>query len=148
MPLANSPEVFGLHGNAEIGYYTTAAKEMWYHLIELQPQTGDVAGGISRDEYIDRVASDVLAKLPKEFELDKLRKKFGIDITPTTVVLLQELERFNNLLRRMQRSLVTLKKVGFCCKLNLYQSFKGKTSDCTLMVTCVFAGVGRRDWNE
>ena len=117
LPLANSPEVFGLHANAEIGYYTTAAKEMWYHLIELQPQTGDVAGGISRDEYIDRVASDVLAKLPKEFEMDKIRKKFGIDISPTTVVLFQELERFNNLLRRMQRSLVTLKKVSFSINL-------------------------------
>jgi dynein heavy chain len=40
LPLANTPEVFGLHPNAEIGYYTNAAKEMWMHLIELQPQTG------------------------------------------------------------------------------------------------------------
>ena len=40
MPLANTPEVFGLHPNAEIGYYTSAAKEMWSHLIDLQPQTG------------------------------------------------------------------------------------------------------------
>ena len=40
MPLANTPEVFGLHPNAEIGYYTSAAKEMWSHVIDLQPQTG------------------------------------------------------------------------------------------------------------
>lgn len=40
LPLANSPEVFGLHPNAEIGYYTQATKEMWMLLIELQPQTG------------------------------------------------------------------------------------------------------------
>ena len=40
MPLANTPEVFGLHPNAEIGYYTTAAKEMWTHMIDLQPQIG------------------------------------------------------------------------------------------------------------
>ena len=39
LPLANTPEVFGLHPNAEIGYYTNAAKEMWSHLVELQPQT-------------------------------------------------------------------------------------------------------------
>lgn len=30
----------GLHSNAEIGYYTQAAKDMWTHLIDLQPQTG------------------------------------------------------------------------------------------------------------
>nr|CAD7405122.1 unnamed protein product [Timema cristinae] len=48
LPLVNSPEVFGLHPNAEIGYFTQAAKEMWLHLVELQPQTVrdiiDVAG--------------------------------------------------------------------------------------------------------
>lgn len=40
LPLANTPEVFGLHPNAEIGYYTEAVKGMLNHLIELQPQTG------------------------------------------------------------------------------------------------------------
>lgn len=40
LPLANTPEVLGLHSNAEIGYYTQAAKDMWTHLIDLQPQTG------------------------------------------------------------------------------------------------------------
>lgn len=40
LPLANTPEVFGLHPNAEIGYYTEAVKDMLNHLIELQPQTG------------------------------------------------------------------------------------------------------------
>ena len=41
LPLANTPEVFGLHPNAEIGYYTQAARDMWLHLVELQPQTGE-----------------------------------------------------------------------------------------------------------
>lgn len=40
LPLVNTPDVFGLHPNAEIGYYTQAVKEMWTHLIDLQPQTG------------------------------------------------------------------------------------------------------------
>lgn len=42
LPLANTPEVFGLHPNAEIGYYSQAARDMWTHLIELQPQTGNI----------------------------------------------------------------------------------------------------------
>lgn len=37
----NMPGVFGLHANAEIGYYTKAARDMWLHLIELQPHTGN-----------------------------------------------------------------------------------------------------------
>lgn len=40
LPLVNRPEVFGLHPNAEIGYFTQAIKRIWRHLIELQPQTG------------------------------------------------------------------------------------------------------------
>lgn len=38
-PLVNSPDVFGLHPNAEITYFTQATKEMWRLLVELQPQT-------------------------------------------------------------------------------------------------------------
>lgn len=55
LPLANTPEVFGLHPNAEIGYYTQAARDMWSNLVELQPQTGEAGAGISRDEFIDKV---------------------------------------------------------------------------------------------
>ncbi|KAM3867513.1 dynein axonemal heavy chain 10 [Diretmus argenteus] len=110
LPLANTPEVLGLHSNAEIGYYTQAARDMWTHLIELQPQTGESGEGISRDEYISQVAQDIQNKLPKVFDLDVIHKKFGLDISPTTVVLLQELERFNKLVVRMQRSLAELQR--------------------------------------
>ncbi|XP_067295015.1 dynein axonemal heavy chain 10 isoform X2 [Pseudorasbora parva] len=110
LPLANTAEVFGLHPNAEIGYYTQAARDMWTHLIELQPQTGDSGGGISRDEYISQVARDIQSKLPEAFDLDVIRKKLGLEISPTTVVLLQELERFNKLTIRMRRSLAELQR--------------------------------------
>ena len=42
------------------------------------------------------------------FEMDKIKRKFGIDIEPTTIVLLQELERFNKLIKRMKLSLIEL----------------------------------------
>ncbi|XP_067910592.1 dynein axonemal heavy chain 10 isoform X4 [Heterodontus francisci] len=110
LPLANTPEVFGLHPNAEIGYYTQAARSMWEHLIDLQPQTGESGSGMGRDEYIGRVAKDIESKLPTLFDLDTIYKKFAVQITPTTVVLLQELERFNLLIDRMSRSLVELQR--------------------------------------
>ncbi len=49
--------------------------------------------------------------MPEQYELDVIRKKFGEVITPTTVVLLQELERFNKLIKRMEVSLSSLQKV-------------------------------------
>ncbi|XP_074463065.1 dynein axonemal heavy chain 10 [Larus michahellis] len=110
LPLANTPEVFGLHANAEIGYYTQAVRDMWSQLLELQPQTGETGTRISRDEYIANVAKDIEDKIPQVFDLDQIRKGFGPEITPTTVVLLQELERFNKLIIRMAKSLAELQR--------------------------------------
>ncbi|CAM9556184.1 unnamed protein product [Bubo scandiacus] len=110
LPLANTPEVFGLHANAEIGYYTQAVRDIWSHLLELQPQTGETGVGISRDEYIANVAKDIENKIPQVFDLGQIRKGFGPDISPMTVVLLQELERFNKLIVRMVKSLAELQR--------------------------------------
>ncbi len=54
------------------------------------------------------------AKLPELYKLDVIRKGFEEIITPTTVVLLQELERFNKLIKRMEVSLSSLQKVHTC----------------------------------
>ena len=107
LPLANTPEVFGLHPNAEIGYYTQAARDLWLTLVELQPQTGDSGGGMSRDDFIGQVAADIQKSLPGIFEMDKIKRRL-VDVTPTTVVLFQELERFNKLIKRMNNSLIEL----------------------------------------
>lgn len=74
--------------------------------------TGDSGGGISRDDFIDKVASGILGKLPVEYDMDIIRKNFGVQISPTTVVLLQELERFNVLIKKMKVSLSTLRRVS------------------------------------
>jgi len=73
--------------------------------------SGDSGGSVSRDEHISQVAQDIQNKLPEIFDMDVIRKKFGTDISPTSVVLLQELERFNNLVVRMQLSLAELQRV-------------------------------------
>lgn len=76
--------------------------------------SGESSGSISRDEYISQVAQDIQSKLPTLFDLDVIRKNFGTDVSPTSVVLLQELERFNKLVVRMQRSLAELQRVRGC----------------------------------
>ena len=59
LPLSNTPEVFGLHMNAEIGYFTRAAKDMWSQLVELQPQTGEASSGVTREDFIGNIACDI-----------------------------------------------------------------------------------------
>ncbi|XP_012272400.1 dynein heavy chain 10, axonemal [Orussus abietinus] len=110
LPLVNSPEVFGLHPNAEIGYFTQATKEMWTNLIELQPQTISTGTGISREEFIDNVAKEILSKMPPEYDMTRVKRNFGMTVSPSTIVLFQELERFNKLIRRITVTLTQLRK--------------------------------------
>lgn len=65
---------------------------------------------VSRDQVIDNVAEGILKKLPPAFEISRIKKSFAMSITPTLVVLLQELERFNRLVERMLTTLSLLRK--------------------------------------
>ena len=73
--------------------------------------TGDLAAGVSREEYIDTVAKDILGRLPPLYEVARVRKGLEMNITPTVVVLLQELARFNILIQCMHSTLTSLCKV-------------------------------------
>jgi len=79
-------------------------------LLLFEPKQGDSGGGMSRDEFIDATATDILKRLPTVYDLDKLKKKYGLEVTPTQIVLLQELERFNKLISTIDKSLSTLKR--------------------------------------
>jgi dynein heavy chain len=109
LPLSNSPEVFGLHANAEIIYLYNASKEMWRNLVSMQPRVAGGGGGISREDQISKVAGEILAGLPELYDMLIVKKALGIP-TPCQVVLLQELERYNKLISKMRTSLLELQR--------------------------------------
>jgi len=109
LPGIQTPEMFGLHANADISYYTIDTKEIWTNLVALQPRVGGTGGGMSREEFIGNVARDIQSKIPEPFDMQILRKEMGVP-SPTGVVLLQELERWNRLVVKMKASLRDLQK--------------------------------------
>jgi dynein heavy chain len=109
LPLVQTPEAFGLHGNADIAYYTSATKELWTNLVDLQPRVAAGGGGVSREDFISSVAADILARLPSAFDMPTIKKRIGVP-SPTQVVLLQELARFNLLVDKMRSTLKSLQK--------------------------------------
>ena len=109
LPMAQTPEVFGLHANADISYYTNATRQIWRDLVALQPRVGGGGDGVSREDFIGGVARDILDKLPEPFDMPVLRKRIGVP-GPTTVVLLQELDRWNKMVEKMSGSLKDLQK--------------------------------------
>ena len=109
LPLVQTPEAFGLHGNADIAYYTSATKELWTNFVDLQPRVAAGGGGVSREDFISSVAADILTRLPSAFDMPTIKKRIGVP-SPTQVVLLQELARFNLLVDKMRSTLKSLQK--------------------------------------
>ena len=110
LPLSNSPAVFGLHPNAEIGYFNASIKSMWQGLIRMQPRTAASSSGMNPEEYKAKTAKDIEAKMPLPTDMLMMKQKFGLTPTPTQIVLLQELERFNLLVECMAISLGDVQK--------------------------------------
>jgi dynein heavy chain len=52
IPLFTSPGVFGLHSNAEISYFSNAAKALWMNTLEMQTSDGGASGSVNREDYI------------------------------------------------------------------------------------------------
>lgn len=56
---AESPYLYGLHSNAEIGFLTQTSEKLFRTVLEMQPRDGGVGegGGNTRDEKVKQ--SDV-----------------------------------------------------------------------------------------
>jgi len=120
MPLENTPDVFGLHPNAETGYLIAATNLLWENLIELMPrQSGGDGAGSNADEELYKMTDFLLEKVPKEFlfdraqtkrgEIERAKREFSSEfLQPTQVVLLQEIDQWNRLVVVMRASLQEL----------------------------------------
>lgn len=91
-PLSSSKFCSTLHGHFKGLFLQQSGSKKIAAII---PKNVLLSTGVSREEFISGVARDVASKIPEPFDLPLLRKEIGIP-TPTQVVLLQELERWNH----------------------------------------------------
>ncbi|CBY35491.1 unnamed protein product [Oikopleura dioica] len=101
-----SPYLYGLHPNAEIGVLTKTSEELFRTLLEMQPKDsgGSGAGVMTMEETVKAMLDEIMEKLPEEFNLYEMQSKIE-EITPYTVVAVQECERMNLLINEIRRSL-------------------------------------------
>jgi len=137
IPLFTNPAVFGLHSNAEIQYFSNAVKELWVNTLSMQTSEGGESGGFNREDYISKVASEIQDKLPEEFDIFNIKKKSEVP-SPTQIVLLQELERFNVLLILMRASLLDLKR-ALVGEIGMSQALDD-------LANCIFNGQVPPEW--
>ncbi|NXP60283.1 DYH17 protein, partial [Chloropsis cyanopogon] len=105
-----SPHLYGLHPNAEMGFLTVTSDRLFRTVLELQPKESEAAGGagVSREEQASQaVLDEITGQLPDPFNMEEMMAK-AKEKTPYTVVALQECERMNILTNEIRRSLKEL----------------------------------------
>ena len=81
LPLTPHPEVFGLHENADITKDQQETQQLFDSiLLTLPRQTG--GGGKNQQQVVDELASDILSKLPPDFNLEKV--SFSLSVAVAT----------------------------------------------------------------
>ncbi|XP_036920260.1 dynein heavy chain 17, axonemal [Sturnira hondurensis] len=104
-----SPYLYGLHPNAEIGFLTVTSEKLFRTVLEMQPKETDSGAGtgVSREEKVKAVLDEILEKTPEMFNMAEIMAK-AAEKTPYVVVAFQECERMNILTNEMRRSLKEL----------------------------------------
>lgn len=106
---AESPELYGLHSNTEIGVLTTASELLFRTLFELQPKIHETgtSDAPSREDIILNLIDDISEKIPVEFSVREMMAR-DESPTPYTIVVFQECDRMNILMQEIKRSLKEL----------------------------------------
>ncbi|NXT26749.1 DYH17 protein, partial [Syrrhaptes paradoxus] len=98
-----SPYLYGLHPNAEIGFLTVTSDRLFRTVLEMQPKEADAGGGSG----VKAVLDEIIEKLPEPFNMEEMMAK-AEEKTPYVVVAFQECERMNILTHEMRQSLKEL----------------------------------------
>ncbi|XP_038207715.1 dynein beta chain, ciliary [Zerene cesonia] len=103
---AESPYLYGLHPNAEIGFLTTTSENLFRTIFEMQPRDAQASGAttVTREDKVKQMLDEIMEKLPEEFNMVEIMGKVE-ERTPYVIVAFQECERMNNLTGEMKRSL-------------------------------------------
>lgn len=125
LPINDSPEIFGLHPNANITFLQMETSNIFQTLLSLQPRmSASSSSGRSRDSVVEDTATNILERIPASIHYAVCAFHHGeyvqyINIVQAgphsphdsmSTVLGQEVMRFNRLLKVINSSLRDLCK--------------------------------------
>ena len=130
-PNHDSPEIFGLHQNADLTFGTNEANYILNTISDTQPKQASGGGsGKTREEVVFDKADELLALMPKGYVMDEVRAKIkkrpkaelqhvlndnnpgqvdGFSI-PLNVFLFQEIARLQDVIHNVRSTLENLKQ--------------------------------------
>ncbi|CAL8275103.1 unnamed protein product [Lota lota] len=111
LPALDSPQVFGLHPNADITYQTNTSADVLDTITNIQPKESGGGAGETRESVVYRLAQDMLDKLPPDYiphEVKARLVKMGA-LSSMNIFLRQEVDRMQRIISALRISLSDLK---------------------------------------
>jgi dynein heavy chain len=103
-----SPHLFGMHPNAEIGSLTTQTEFIFTTLMNVQPRTGGAEEGeAGLEKSVKKTLDEIMQSIPDRFNIQELYNRVEKH-EPYVSICLQECERMNILVTEIRRSLSEL----------------------------------------
>ncbi|TYZ61675.1 hypothetical protein PybrP1_000691 [[Pythium] brassicae (nom. inval.)] len=110
-PEVDSPEVFGLHPNADLTYRVKEVNALLGTLGDTQPKGGGGASGVSREDVVCEKARELLERLPEDYVEDDYKAKIsrlgGLTV-PLNIFLFQEIQRLQRVIAKVRAMLEQL----------------------------------------
>lgn len=73
LPLNPNPEVFGLHENADITKDNQETNTLFNSILLTLPRQSGSSGGKSSADTVQDLATDVLSKIPPDYDIEMVR---------------------------------------------------------------------------
>jgi len=112
MPEVDSPEVLGLHPNADLTFRFKEVTQLLNTILETQPkQSGGAGGGKSREDLVFEKCEELFASIPADYIEDEYEDRIsalgGYEI-PLNIFLYQEVQRLQNAILKVRNTLIVV----------------------------------------
>jgi dynein heavy chain, axonemal len=116
IPPVDSPEVFGLHSNADLTFRTKESLEMINTITETRPKESSASSGKTREEIVSEKAREMLNKLPPDYIEPEVKEQIrklpgppkstdkGMQV-PLNIFLYQEIMRMQRVIALVRKTL-------------------------------------------
>ncbi|KAM4613811.1 dynein axonemal heavy chain 1 [Polymixia lowei] len=110
LPINDTPEIFGLHDNANISFAQNETFALLGAVVQLQPRATS-SGGKTREEIVEEIVSGIVEKIPQPISVQEVMDKYPVLYEESmNTVLIQEVIRYNRLLVVISQSLSDIVK--------------------------------------
>ncbi|KAL0978572.1 hypothetical protein UPYG_G00172390 [Umbra pygmaea] len=110
LPINDTPEIFGLHDNANISFAQKEAFALLGAVIQLQPRAA-ASGGKAREEIVEELVAGIVEQIPQPISIQEVLTKYPVIYEESmNTVLIQEVTRYNILLGVISQSLSDIVK--------------------------------------